>query len=144
LRTPHLVFFGFFAALVSAAFASVSAPVTNLRAGAARIDITPAQEAALPFSGYGNRVLPAEGVHDNLHVRAIVVDDGTSQAAIVSVELIGLSHALWETLSARVSEATAIPKENIMLTVVHTHSAPAIAGPAGPGSSAAGPAAEVA
>jgi hypothetical protein len=89
-------------------------------------------------------VLPFEGVHDNLHVRAIVVDDGTSQAAIVSVELIGLSHALWETLSVRVTEATGIPKENVMLTSVHTHAAPAIGGPPGPGSAAAGPAAEVA
>ena len=47
-----------------------------LRAGAARVDITPAAGAALPMSGYGNRTQGFKGIHDHIYVRAIVLDDG--------------------------------------------------------------------
>ncbi|MDQ3213380.1 MAG: hypothetical protein M3Q85_11950, partial [Acidobacteriota bacterium] len=56
----------------------------GLRAGASRVDITPAADAALPMSGYAGRTEGFKGIHDNLHVRAVVVDDGTSQAALVA------------------------------------------------------------
>lgn len=98
----------------------------GFRAGAARVEITPAADAALPMSGYANRVDGFKSIHDPLHLRAIVVDDGTNQAAIVGIELIGLSNAFWEKLTARVSQETGIPAENILLAAVHTHAAPAI------------------
>ncbi|MCC7413608.1 MAG: neutral/alkaline non-lysosomal ceramidase N-terminal domain-containing protein [Gammaproteobacteria bacterium] len=96
------------------------------RAGAARVDITPAPEAALPMSGYSGRIDGFKGIRDRLHVRAIVVDDGTTQAAIVGIELVGMSHAHWERMTARISRDTGIPVENILLCSVHTHAAPAI------------------
>jgi hypothetical protein len=111
------------------ALAAVAAPppaAGNLRAGAARIDITPAANAALPLSGYAGRIDGFKTIHDPLHVRAIVVDDGASQAAIVGVELIGMSTAFWEKMAARLSQETGIPGENILLAAVHTHAAPAI------------------
>lgn len=109
---------------------SVSAQVPvekgNLRAGAARIVITPAPDAALPMSGYSGRKTGFTRIHDDLHVRAIVVDDGTNQAAIVACEVIGISSVLWEKIVERVARETAIPRDNIILAAVHTHSAPAI------------------
>jgi neutral ceramidase len=112
-------------------FASVAGAAESgaLRAGAAKIDITPAADAGLPMAGFGNRVGNAAGVHDSLNVRAIVVDDGSAQAAIVTVELIGLSNALWEKMTARLKQETGIAAENVLLTAVHTHSAPALGGP---------------
>src|SRR5688500_8484459 len=55
----------------------------NLRAGAARIVITPAPDAALPMSGYSGRKAGFKSIHDDLHVRAIVVEDGMNQAALI-------------------------------------------------------------
>ena len=52
-----------------------------LRAGAARVDITPAAGAALPMRGYANRTQGFKGIHDHIYVRAIVLDDGATQAA---------------------------------------------------------------
>ncbi len=98
----------------------------RLRAGAAKIDITPAPGDALPMSGYAGRKEGFRGIHDNLHVRAIVVDDGTSQAAIVACEVIGISHALWEKIVDRIARETQIPRERVLLTSVHTHAAPAL------------------
>jgi neutral/alkaline ceramidase-like enzyme len=98
----------------------------TLRAGAAKVDITPAPDAALPMSGYGGRTEGFKGIHDDLNVRAIVLDDGASQAALVGCEVIGVSHTLWEKLVDRLTKETGIPRDNILLAAVHTHAAPAI------------------
>jgi hypothetical protein len=105
---------------------SVSAQVPTLRAGAAKIVITPAPDAALPMSGYAGRKAGFKNIHDDLHVRAIVVDDGTNQAALIACEVIGISAVLWEKIVDRVTRETAIPRDNIILAAVHTHAAPAI------------------
>jgi neutral ceramidase len=98
----------------------------TLRAGAARVSITPAPDAALPMSGYAGRTEGFKGIHDDLNVRAIVVDDGTTQAAIVTCEVIGIAHVLADRIIERVTRETAIPLDHILLATVHTHAAPAI------------------
>lgn len=103
-----------------------AAEASMLRAGAFKVDITPAPDAALPMSGYGSRTDGFKGIHDDLNVRAIVLDDGSAQAALVGCELIGISAALWEEIVGRVTAETKIPRDNIMLASVHTHAAPAI------------------
>jgi neutral ceramidase len=127
-----------FALLVTASFTLAAqqtgtrAPAANkpssgtLRAGAAKVDITPAPDLALPMSGYGGRTEGFKAIHDDLNVRAIVVDDGGSQAALIGCELIGISHALWEKLMDRLTKETRIPRDNILLAGTHTHAAPAI------------------
>jgi hypothetical protein len=106
------------------------------RAGAARVDITPAKDAALLMSGYGGRTQGHTGIHDQLYVRALVVDDGVAQAALVTCELIGFPHPLWERISQRISREAGIPATHLLLAGTHTHGAPA---PARPDSSDAKP-----
>ncbi|MDQ3347272.1 MAG: neutral/alkaline non-lysosomal ceramidase N-terminal domain-containing protein [Acidobacteriota bacterium] len=106
--------------------AEPAAQTGRLRAGASRVEITPAADAALPMSGYAGRTGGFTGIHDNLHVRAIVVDDGASQAALVACEVIGISAALWEKITERLTRETAIPRDQIVLASVHTHAAPAL------------------
>jgi neutral ceramidase len=117
-------------ALVVSAFfaphASSSARDAGLRAGAFKVDITPAPDAGLSMSGYGSRTDGFKGIHDGLNVRAIVLDDGGAQAAVVGCEVIGIGAALWERIVVRLSAETKIPRDHIMLASVHTHAAPAI------------------
>lgn len=96
----------------------------SLRAGAARVDITPAEDAALPMSGYSSRKEGHKGIHDHLFARAIVVDDGVSQAAIIVCDFIGFPNEFQEKLSGKISEETGIPRENIMMAGTHTHGGP--------------------
>lgn len=112
---------------VSAA-APLPVPVATgtLRAGAAKAVITPLPAAALPMSGYAGRKEGFKAVHDDLHVRAIVLDDGTSQAALIGCEVIGISSPLWDKITERLTRETAIPRDHILLAAVHTHAAPAI------------------
>jgi neutral ceramidase len=106
--------------------ARLPAAAGTLRAGAAKVSITPAPDAALPLSGYAGRTDGFKGIHDDLNVRAIVVDDGATQAAIVACEIIGIAHPLADRMIDRISRDAAIPRDNILLAGVHTHAAPAI------------------
>ncbi len=96
-----------------------------LRAGAARVDITPAADAALPMSGYANRTHGFEGIHDRIYARAIVLDDGVTSAAIVAWELIGVPNTVWTEVSERIAKELGIPVDHLLLAAVHDHSAPA-------------------
>ncbi len=93
-------------------------------AGAARVDITPAADGALAMSGYPGREEGHKGIHDNLYVRALVVDQGGTQAAIVSADVIGFRNTLWEKIAGRVASETGIARERFLLAAVHTHGAP--------------------
>jgi neutral ceramidase len=113
---------------LAAALSSLSLAGGGISAGAARVDITPAPDAALPMSGFSDRSGGFEGIHDRLHIRTLVVDDGIRLAAIASIELISVPEAFWKRMTARLEQETGIPKENILLSAVHTHAAPGIDG----------------
>jgi neutral ceramidase len=83
--------------------------------GAARVDITPAANA-LP-KGY-------EGVNDSIFVRAIVIDDGKSRAALVTVDAGAIPTDTWSQVSRRAAAELRIPVEHLLLTATHTHSVP--------------------
>jgi len=85
-----------------------------IRAGAAIVDITPTP--GLPMSGFAARTLPAEGVHDGLTVRAVVI----GETAIVVADVIGIDAAM----SARIRKRCALPAENIVVAALHTHGGP--------------------
>src|SRR5579885_3314102 len=71
------------ALLALAGAAPAQAP---LRAGVARVEITPA--ALLPMYGYANRKCgPANGVHDPLYAKALVLATGDARLAIVTLDL---------------------------------------------------------
>lgn len=98
----------------------------GLRVGAARVVITPPADAALPMSGFANRTQGFKGIHDDLHVRAIVLDDGARQAALLAWELIFVPDAVWAEVARRVMSEADIPPDNLLLAAVHTHGAPAL------------------
>ena len=104
---------------------TVAAESRTLEAGAAKIDITPSADAALPMSGYADRKQGFRGIHDHIYARAIVLGDGSRLAAVVAWELIGVPNAVWEELSGRIARETGIPSEYLLLCAVHDHSAPA-------------------
>lgn len=95
----------------------------DFRAGAAEAVITP--PVGTKLDGYGNRTGGAVGVHDDLHARAIVFDDGATQAAIVSCDLVGIDRRLAAAVRQIAHEATGIPAAHIMVSATHTHAGPA-------------------
>ena len=86
-----------------------------LKAGAAKVDVTPLG-SELPKT--------YEGIHDRLYARAIVVDNGATTAALVTVDAGGLGEALWKSLTERIEKTLGIPASHVLLTATHSHSAP--------------------
>jgi hypothetical protein len=92
------------------------------------------------MGGFAGRKSGYQQIHDHIYVRAIVISDGTKQAALLAWELAVMPTHLWEELSQRVSKELGIPAENVIFAAVHDHSAPAIAGMFGPPPAAGAPA----
>lgn len=97
---------------------SASAEI-GLRAGVARVDITPSR--LMQMYGYANRKCgPANGTHDPLLAKALVLEAGTSRLAIVTLDL---GSMVSDNLRRDVAAKLNIPV--LLLSASHTHSAPA-------------------
>ncbi len=98
----------------------------QLRAGAATSNITP--ELGAEIIG-GFVPFPATHVHDELHARCLVLDDGSTKLAFVVCDLLGLHRSLCVEARRLAEEATGIPAAHIMVSATHTHSAASALGP---------------
>lgn len=96
----------------------------EIKIGLAERTITPA--LGVPMAGYGARKGTAEGVHDDLHVRALVVEGEPDSVAIVSASVIGLPQDVIDDVRCRIAGKTGLPGQNIMLAATHTHSGPTV------------------
>ncbi|HEV2122910.1 MAG TPA: hypothetical protein VGW38_09060, partial [Chloroflexota bacterium] len=99
---------------------------TGLTAGVAKVCITP--PVGVWQGGFGGRSRPCEGIHDDLHARALVLGNPEPQAAIVSLDVVGLTHEVADRARRLAEAATGIPAEKIALCTSHTHGGPAIYG----------------
>src|SRR5947207_3272912 len=98
----------------------------EFRAGAAAVDITPTH---LPIRTAGNLTLTlVNKIHDPLHARALVLDDGSIRAAIAVVDSCMIAREDLDEAKAAAGRVTGIPVENILISATHTHTAPAVYG----------------
>jgi neutral ceramidase len=101
--------------LLAAALGAPASSLAQLRAGAAKVDVTPAENALPPSY---------EGILDRIHSRAIVIDDGTALAALISVDAGAVPDAIWLEVTRQLERELGIPTDNVLLTATHTHSVP--------------------
>jgi neutral ceramidase len=102
---------------------SVQTSAGPLRAGAAVVDITP---TTLPIRTAGNLTLTVvSNVHDPLHSRALVLDDGTTRLALAVVDTCMIARENLDEAKAKASRVTGIAVENMLISSTHTHTAPA-------------------
>ena len=98
-------------------------PDLLLRAGAARVDITPTRMCDL--TGFLLRDNPAAGVHDPIYARALALDDGRRRALLIVCDVLGMEPAFVAKQRLAIERATGVPATNIVVACTHTHSAPA-------------------
>lgn len=91
-----------------------------LQAGAATSNITPPL-GTLIVGGFAP--YPAEHVHDELHARCLVLDDGKTRLALVVCDLLGLHRSVSIEARRLIEQKTGIPPENVLISATHTHSA---------------------
>ena len=126
----------FFFLLAASAALVFSADTGNLRVGAFRQDITPDNYTELQ-NLWQTRF---QGVRDRIYARALVLDNGSTSAAIVAVDTVELLDAT--PLVQRVAQATGIPAANIIIAASHNHNSPMIGRFNAGGTRGAGPGAE--
>jgi hypothetical protein len=96
----------------------------KLLAGAATANITPALGCSLA-GGMTDRI--GAEVHDELHVRALALDNGQARLALAVCDLCVLPRDPIMRARHLIHGHTAIPMSNILVAATHTHSAPAAA-----------------
>ncbi len=96
-----------------------------LRAGAATSNITP--DLGCEIVG-GFEPIPARHIHDQLHARALVLDDGSTQLAIVLCDNVGIPREVFDAAKNRIHDETGLPQGHILTAATHTHSGPSARG----------------
>jgi neutral ceramidase len=95
---------------------------SNLRAGVAKIDITPAEHEGVVVTGHRRTV---HGVRDPLRAGVLLLDDGETKAAIVTLDTIGAWDEMVRLAGTRIEKETGVPAANILVAASHNHSGPA-------------------
>ena len=94
---------------------------SNLRAGVAKVDITPDVSHGLDVVGHRRKVFK---IRDPLRAGVLVLHDGETKAAIVTLDTIGAWDEMVLLARERIQQLTGIPAANIMVTASHNHSGP--------------------
>ena len=101
---------------------------TNTRpvflAGAAAANITPWMGISINGNMTDHK---GANVHDQLHARALVLDDGRTRLAIVVADSCMIYREIFDAAKKLIHERTGMTVENILMSATHTHSAPASA-----------------
>ncbi len=113
----YLLYIACSLALATSAFGA------GLRAGAAETVITPPLGA--PMAGYyANRA--ATGTHDDLHAKALVLEDEGMEVALVVCDVVSLPREISEQARKIVTQKTGIPEDHVMISANHAHTGPVI------------------
>jgi len=110
------------ALLFLASSLAASNPSDDLRAGVAKIDITPQKPCVL--AGYAGRTNLSTGVHDPLSARAVVFEHGGRRLAIISADILGFYNDTAAPLIESITGACGLEPAQLMLSAIHTHAAP--------------------
>jgi len=92
----------------------------QLRAGAATSVITPAIGGDIVG---GFQPIPSTHIHDELHARCLVLDDGSNRVALVVCDLLGLHRCVSDEARKQIQQRLGIPAEHVLISATHTHSA---------------------
>ena len=95
----------------------------SLRAGAAQVVITP--EKGAPMAGYYNSRM-AEGTHDDLYAKALVLEADQVKVALVACDVISLPREITEQARQIVQQKTGITADHVMISATHYHTGPVI------------------
>jgi hypothetical protein len=96
------------------------------RAGAFAIDISPLKLPVIVNGGMTERT--ADKIVDRLHARCLVLDDGTTQVALVVVDSCMIPRHLLDEAKEMARKATGIPTSRMLISATHTHTAPSVHG----------------
>lgn len=96
------------------------------KAGAFAQDITPKKFPISVNGGMADR--QATAVHDKLHARCLVLDDGQTTIAFAVCDSCMIPRDIMDAAKVIVEKRTGIRANRILISATHTHTAPTVAG----------------
>ncbi|MCH9653656.1 MAG: hypothetical protein K0U86_17945 [Planctomycetes bacterium] len=115
----HLIFTSLCLAFVSLGFANAAmSDEPTFQAGAAMSNITPSIGSNQTVRSNKRQ---ATHVHDELHARCLVLDDGQSRLALVVCDLRHISAEVVVNAKQIIQQSTGIPPECVLVSATHTH-----------------------
>jgi|JI6StandDraft_1071083.scaffolds.fasta_scaffold04159_1 hypothetical protein len=113
--------------LVLLAFLVIAAAArAEFKAGAAVIDITPPKLPVLVNGGMMSRYV--DKIKTQIHARAIVVEDGKTQIAIVVADSCMMSREVLDDAKTMAAKKTGISTDKMLISATHAHSVPSSMG----------------
>ena len=97
----------------------------SLSAGSFRTDITPAIGCSL--QGSFDDIRSTE-IHDPLYANALVLDDGTTEMALISADNCEIHTHNVAAITAEIERLCRIPAKNVIIAATHTHTGPPTGG----------------
>ncbi|MBI2222224.1 MAG: hypothetical protein HYU53_13585 [Acidobacteria bacterium] len=94
----------------------------GLTAGCARICISP--RPGTPLAGFGARQGVSRGAHDELYVRALVLERDGVALALAAADLLALQAAFVDRVRAAIERRIGLAGDAILIAATHTHAAP--------------------
>jgi hypothetical protein len=107
----------------------LAAPLVSyaeFQAGAAVVDVTPPKLPVLVNGGMLSRYL--DKINTVVNARALALSDGKNEAVIVVVDSCMMSRKLLDEAKTIAEKKTGIPKDHLMISATHSHTAPASMG----------------
>jgi len=104
------------------ASAQIARGQSKLKAGAAMVNITPTLGSSL--AGNMRDVIATE-VHDELHVRGLVLENGKTRIAMATIDSCAVPRTILDRAKDLIAQHTSIPASHVLLSATHSHSAPA-------------------
>ncbi len=116
-----------FALFVAWCAASPLRAADSWQAGVSKVKITPAEP--MPMAGYAARgSAHATGTLNDLWAKTLLIEDAQGQRGLlVTMDLCGIEQELSHMMCERLSAELGLQREQIILSVSHTHSGPVVA-----------------
>ncbi len=98
-----------------------------LNAGFSKVNITP--PIGTPMTGYGHRDFDTDGckgIHDELYVRALYLEQGKDKILIMGFDLLFFSREEADRYKGAIGRSVGLSPEQILLNTSHTHTGPKV------------------
>lgn len=109
------------AAAALAPAAHFAATGGKIRAGSATANISPALGCSLAGGMSDRRGVE---IHDELHVRALALDNGNARIGIAVIDSCAVPRTIIDRAKELVRERSGVPASHLLISATHTHTAP--------------------
>lgn len=103
---------------------NMSHAAVSLKAGTAKIDITP--DIPVKLYGYSSRKTYSEGIHDHLYARALVFENNGRKVVFITADLGSFSDKVFPYFQQQIMSKYNLSSPELFISTIHSHSSPVL------------------